>query len=677
MASASPGEYEPRINAQESLPRRVMPRAPDISNNGLQAVGSGIASVGDAVQKVQQQDAAVFNSNAMATARTDWTQEMLNRQQSYKNGDDLTGTVAKDFNAYKAKIVAAAPKMAQRTLDTQMTMLGANLTQNAMQYQAKAQVEGRINTWNEGAEKAKIHVATNPDDFEDSYREQLNGLNALQVDQSTKNKYADRLKSDLSINAAEGYVKRDPEGVLKLLTKEQTGNAALDRLTVEQRGQIENFANAEIRQRDAEKRQKSNELAADTKARITDLSASYRAGLPVDPKQELSPSQLEAAFPKQGMDLWKDLQKDKRLGLDMKDMAHMTPAELADTVKKYEVTQGGKDAADALARHGEILQSAQQSIAARQKDPRAFAVQNGIDSKPIDFDNPAGVLSELQSRAANASRTSTSLGVAAPLLSREETKQFATLLDKSTPNQKASWLGTLATKLGSGPYQALMGQVLPNNPVSAIVGAQIGHLNAQQPAQWFDHQFAGDPTGPEKILEGEKLLNSKEEKVKFPMPPDHTNAGIGTRDFFAQKTGDLFRDRPQLGEATYAAFRSAYAGLLAEKGDFKGDGDRALQKKALDIAVGEIQNFNGHSVAIPQGMDPGKFKGFVKEAVLTTARAYGAPKDFEDRIDGYQLRELGSVGSGRYQLVQGNAPLVRPDGKGFFTIDLRQQYGEK
>ena len=676
MAS-QPGQYTPQVSALDMMPRRQQPYAPNTSvGPGLQAVGSALGAASDVVRSVEAQDAAVYNSNAMASTRTTWTQEMLNRQTQYKNGDDLIGSVAKDFEAYKAKVLSSAPKAAQKQLAQQLTMYGANLTQASMQFQAKAQVEGRIDTWNQGAEQAKIHVSTTPQDFEDSYREQLQGLNALQIDEGVKTTLASRLKSDMAINASEAIAKQNPDAVLSALKKDKTGNLALDSLSVEQRGQIENFANAELRQRESDKRQRSNELAADTKARITDLSASYRAGLPVDPKVELTPGQIEAAFPGQGMELWKDLQKDKRMGMDLKQMGQLNPQELSAVVNRY-APQGGAGAADAIARRGEILQAAQQSIVERQKDPRGFAIQNGM-SKPIDFSQPQAVLSELQSRAANAVRTMEQIGIPAPLLSAPEMQQMSRMLDNSTPSQKALWLGTLSTKLDSPAYQALMNQVLPNNPIASIVGSKIGEVNSKQPASWFDQKFSGDVTGPEKILAGEKLLSGKEEGSKgFPMPTEHNNSGSGTRDYFAREVGTLFSDRPQLGEATYGAFRSAYAGLLAEAGDFSGNGQRSLMKKALEMAVGSVQEYKGRNVSVPQGMDPSRFNGLVKNAVVAAAKDSGAPSDFEDRISGYQLKELGSLGSGRYQLVQGNAPLVRPDGKGFFIIDLRQQYGQK
>jgi hypothetical protein len=59
-------------------------------------------------------------------------------------------------------------------------------------------------------------------------------------------------------------------------------------------------------------------------------------------------------------------------------------------------------------------------------------------------------------------------------------------------------------------------------------------------------------------------------------------------------------------------------------------------------------------------MDPTRFEGTVRNAVADAAKASGAPADWADRIRGYQLREVGAVGSGRYELMDGNRPFARP-----------------
>jgi hypothetical protein len=58
--------------------------------------------------------------------------------------------------------------------------------------------------------------------------------------------------------------------------------------------------------------------------------------------------------------------------------------------------------------------------------------------------------------------------------------------------------------------------------------------------------------------------------------------------------------------------------------------------------------------------------------VTDAAKTAGLPQDFADRIRGYQLRELGAVGSGRYELLNGNVP-IWPNGKPL-RIDLNAQY---
>jgi hypothetical protein len=179
---------------------------------------------------------------------------------------------------------------------------------------------------------------------------------------------------------------------------------------------------------------------------------------------------------------------------------------------------------------------------------------------------------------------------------------------------------------------------------------------------------------PSKATTGQQ--EKGELKSTVPMPPDGTPNSPGLRDFFFGKAKDLFRDRPQLGEAYFAAFKAADAGLRAEKGDLKGEPDRAgIEAQALKIALGNTIDFNGAQVKVPAGMDPSKFKGYVNNAVAAVVKSAGGKDDWADRIQGYRLHEQDGVGSGRYAIMDGPIPIMRPDGKGPLTIDLRQQYG--
>jgi hypothetical protein len=104
-----------------------------------------------------------------------------------------------------------------------------------------------------------------------------------------------------------------------------------------------------------------------------------------------------------------------------------------------------------------------------------------------------------------------------------------------------------------------------------------------------------------------------------------------------------------------------YAQLLAEKGNLSGLGDYRLRDQAAQMVLGNLTKFNGNEIAVPQGMEPMRFPSLLEKAVQNRAAEYGAPAGWADKIGGYQLREIGGLGSGRYGLMTGNMQLVRPD----------------
>jgi hypothetical protein len=264
-------------------------------------------------------------------------------------------------------------------------------------------------------------------------------------------------------------------------------------------------------------------------------------------------------------------------------------------------------------------------------------------------------------------------------LSKSEAGQLSQYLEKQTPADRLRTLATLSTSIGDDRgFQEVMRQVLPGSPVTAIVGSQVSASAPKNAPVWFDGRFSSNPSDQVRILQGEQLLNPKEgpdgkaASKAFPMPPDGGVAGL--REQFTNATGDVFRGRPELGEAYFTAFKSAYASLLSDKGDMSGTGNSKLRDQAMKMAIGNLTSFHGDQVAVPPGMDPSRFEDLMDKAVSARANQTGAPADWADRISGYKAREVGGLGSGRYQLMNGNMPLLQPDGKAPFEVDLNGQY---
>ena len=330
--------------------------------------------------------------------------------------------------------------------------------------------------------------------------------------------------------------------------------------------------------------------------------------------------------------------------------------------------------------------AAHKSITGRQEDSANFAITTGHGWNPIDFTDPTASAAELRSRSQTVTGISQQIGVPMRLLSKPEAAQLSTQLDSQPPAQKLAALTNLHAALpNERAYYSVMGQVAAHSPVTAIVGAKIDRPNDWDAPAWYNPAFAPSQQDGERILTGEALLNPRDSgqpspekggfKEGFPMPVDTANTGL--RAYFGGHTQGLFNDRPLLADAHFSAFRDAYAALASDAGDYSGRYQDKYAKAALKIAVGSPVSINGSSVIPPNGMDPSTLQSTIQQTVAASAKAYGAPADWEQRIKGYTLREDGAVGSGRYRLMNGNAPLGRPDGKGDFVIDLRGQHTDQ
>lgn len=356
-------------------------------------------------------------------------------------------------------------------------------------------------------------------------------------------------------------------------------------------------------------------------------------------------------------------------------------------------SQGGtlRDRADFM----RLQTAVNQNVNLMEHDPLQFGAQrNGTTIQPLNFSaigTPQGqqqLGTELSDRMTTLSAMQKQYGatVQALPLRPEEAAELTGQLDNSAPADRVSLLQNLRSSIGDdGTYQAVLRQIAPHSPVTAIAGDMVGRASPSATPIWYNQAFAPNLSNVDLIMHGEALLNpatrGQSEAAEtqygkgvkgFPMPPETGLAGMRTA--FSNAAGDMFQGRPQLADAYYTVFKDAYAGLAAKKGDLSAVADVNLEKQALQVALGNQAHFNGGTYSAPYGMDPSRFSGLVQNAVSSAAKAYGAPADWANRIRGYQLQEIGGLGSGRYMLTSGNAPLVRPDGQGPFIINLHDQY---
>lgn len=474
----------------------------------------------------------------------------------------------------------------------------------------------------------------------------------------------DRMLGDGNPQAALGYF---------VGTKAAPGIRDSDELTGEQAHQIGSAIDAAIRQQ-------GTQIETQVAAKVRDVRTAAVNGQLIPPSSMPSDTELRAAYPSTWQDVKGAISRDVQMGADLKGMAALPPDQLAAEVEHYRPSSV-LGASEGYERFNAVAAAAARTVTDRARDPRQYAIDNKLGSTPLQFSDQGALGDELRARLASTPALSRQLGGYVPPLTKDEAARLSQSLETQTPTDRLRSLNSLNSAVQDDRgFQEIMRQVLPGSPVTAIVGAQLSAAHPKEPPVWFDPNYAANPADQVRILAGEQLINpqGKEKagepggKKAFPMPPDGGLGGL--REQFATSTGDLFRGRPELGEAYYTAFKGAYASLLSDRGDLSGNGNTKLRDQALSMAVGHLTDFHGGQIAAPQGMDPARFPGLLEKAVANEALKQGAPPNFEDALRGYTVREVGGLGSGRYELYNGNALLVRPDGKGIFQVDVRSSY---
>jgi len=231
-----------------------------------------------------------------------------------------------------------------------------------------------------------------------------------------------------------------------------------------------------------------------------------------------------------------------------------------------------------------------------REDMITFGVRQGIldpttlAGKPLDLTNPTAIGPQLQARMAAATDLGLRYGVPPKPLSREETDLLRASLDRASPESKVQYFGQLRANADPKTYMAVMGQLAPDDPVTAIAGSQAGR---------------GYNANAALISRGQSIMAPKKDADGKPvggkliaLPP--------TQEFervFAEKTGDAFAGKPEARNAHLQAWMAAYAALAADKGGETAlkIPDSTLADQAFEKVVGRVESWNGRRVVLPYG----------------------------------------------------------------------------
>lgn len=291
---------------------------------------------------------------------------------------------------------------------------------------------------------------------------------------------------------------------------------------------------------------------------------------------------------------------------------------------------------------------------ALRESPVTFAVRQGlvdpadIAGQPLNLAQPDA--QQFAARLDLARQMRAGYGAEFKPLTPEEATNLGHALKQAPARQKLDYFARLqrATGRDFDGYSAIMAQIAPDDPVTAIAGVYAARGRTQASELMLRGQTILRPTKKED--------GSPDKGRLWPMPPD-----TDLRRAFADVEREAFAGHPQARSDVYQAALAIYAARAADEGDASGQLDNRRWEQAIGLATGGIERWNGRALLMPYGLDRGTFKtGLYQriDALATEGR-------LAEGVTAGKLRDLPleAIGDGRYVFRQGDGVLVGRDGR--------------
>lgn len=289
-----------------------------------------------------------------------------------------------------------------------------------------------------------------------------------------------------------------------------------------------------------------------------------------------------------------------------------------------------------------------------------FAVRQGLvdPPKPLDLAQPHLQGEPLAERFAIARAMSARYQVPMKPLTAEETTLLSTTLKSAPAEEKRKYFAGLAQASGQDyeGYSAIMGQIAPDDPATAVAGT---------------YAFRGRTQASDLILRGQAILNPpRKEDGKpdggklWPMPPEK-DLRVGWQGY----EKDAFAGHAGARNAMYQAALAIYAAKSVEEGDSSAVLNTGRWEEAMRLATGGIEKHKGRAIVLPYGYEYGQFRDVLRAKINLVAEqgrlAKGVtPAAIEDL-------PLEAIGDGRYVFRVGDGILVDKESRPIL-IDFNQ-----
>lgn len=296
------------------------------------------------------------------------------------------------------------------------------------------------------------------------------------------------------------------------------------------------------------------------------------------------------------------------------------------------------------------IYNAQQQQA--KDNPVSFAVQQGViePPQPLDLVAPYKAGPAFAERFAIARAVAGTYNVPVKPLTDQETNLLRAVLKGAPAQEKSQYFAGLAQAAGNDyeGYSAVMAQLAPDEPVTAIAGT---------------YAYRGRTIASDLMLRGQGILNpvrkedGKPDQGKlWPMPPE-----ADLRKGFQSYERDAFAGHPAARSAMYQAALAIYAAKSADEGDASAVINSSRWEDAIHLATGGIEKYKGKGTVLPYGYEYGQFVDGLRARIDTLAEQGRLPDGVtRATLEGLPLE---AVGDGRYIFRAGNGVMVDPQNR--------------
>ena len=357
----------------------------------------------------------------------------------------------------------------------------------------------------------------------------------------------------------------------------------------------------------------------------------------------------------EGLARFQNYQKAQVLGDDIASVKTMPLAQQQALLESRKPDPNLPGYALSNERYATLAKAVDSVNTARNNDPVQYAIDNHIGGgSALNWNDTKTLAASLTQRVALASVMTKDYGVAPTLLTKAESTNLLAGFAKMTDSQKVGFLATINQGVKDpAAYRAIMQQIAPDSPVTALVGRLVG---LDKPATFTEsHMFGADTVRASydpkvvalTIMKGERILNpNKGDKAQdgnatplvMPKEADFKTA-------FDEQVGASFANQEKQMNVAYQAVKDYYAAKSSDVSDFNQTAvDTKRMKEAIEAVTGGVTDVNGKgSVRRPWGMSESNFVDNAKLYFDTKMQQLKLPYNFnnyglENFGDGYLVR---------------------------------------